>query len=147
MNIDKAISIKVEGKQYVDYKDLNHFQGDLKSISKESFQKLKESLIKDGLPLALHIWIDDKGKMWTLDGHHRVLAFKALEAEGYFIPPIPVNIVDASPSESKTILSTSLGLAPTISFFFFANSSTTNFKECSSSDLFSCELSNLYLTE
>lgn len=95
MNIDKAISIKVQASQYVDYKELNHFQGDLKSISKEKFQDLKDSLIKEGLPLALHIWIDNNGKKWTLDGHHRVLAFKALESEGYFIPPIPVNIVEA----------------------------------------------------
>lgn len=95
MNTEKAISIRVSADQYVDFKELNHFQGDLKSISKEKFTELKQSLIKDGLPLALHIWIDDKGKKWTLDGHHRVLAFKALSGEGYFIPPIPVNVVNA----------------------------------------------------
>lgn len=95
MNIDKAISIKVQASEYVDYKELNHFQGNLKSITKEKFDDLKQSLIKSGLPLAIHVWIDDKGKKWTLDGHHRILAFKALEDEGYFIPPIPINIVIA----------------------------------------------------
>lgn len=95
MNIDKAISIKCLSEINVPYKELNFFQGKLKSIEKSKFDDLKKSLIKSGLPLAFHIWIDSKGKKWLIDGHHRWLAFEALESEGYFIPPIPCILVNA----------------------------------------------------
>ena len=95
MNIDKIIDIKCGGEIYVDIKELHFFQKKLKSIDADKFRDLKESLIKSGLPLAFHIWIDVKGKKWIVDGHHRWLAFKALQEEGYFIAPIPCNIVKA----------------------------------------------------
>lgn len=58
------------------------------------FDKLKQSLIKDGLPLGFHIW-KDKNKIFILDGHHRHLALKSLEVDGYFIPAIPCTPVIA----------------------------------------------------
>ena len=90
MNIDKAISIRCEGKITVLLKDLNYFQEKLKTIDENKFKDLKNSLIKNGLPLGFHIWIDSKEKIWIIDGHHRYLGLKALESEGFYIPPIPV---------------------------------------------------------
>lgn len=95
MNIDKAISIKTGGETFVDWHELKPFQGKLKSITTEKFNDLKESLKKNGLPKGFDIWIDNKGVKWVHDGHHRLLAFKSLEDEGWFIPPIPCNIVHA----------------------------------------------------
>ena len=95
MNIDKAISIRCGGEADIQLKALNHFQGKLKSITADDFQKLKRSLVKHGLPLAFHVWVDDNDKIWIIDGHHRRLALLELEAEGYFIPPLPCNIVNA----------------------------------------------------
>lgn len=96
MNIDKAISIKCEASTYIELKDLNHFQGDLKSITKDDLYKLKQSLINDGLPLAMHVWVDKNGKHQLIDGHHRRYALLELENEGYFIPPLPCVVVKAS---------------------------------------------------
>jgi len=90
MNIDKSISIKCEGNSNVLLNDLNYFQEKLKSIDEKKFKDLKNSIIKHGLPLIFHVWVDSKGKIWIIDGHHRYLALKALETEGYYIPPIPV---------------------------------------------------------
>lgn len=95
MNIDKIIDIKCGGEVFVDIEELHFFQNKLKSIKEDKFKALKDSLIKSGLPLSFHIWVDDKDKKWLLDGHHRWLAFKALREEGYFIAPIPCNIVKA----------------------------------------------------
>ena len=94
-NNDKTIHIKCEAKSYYQLDDLNHFQGNLKSIEKDRFDKLKKSLISDGLPIGFHVWIDKKDKVWTIDGHHRVLALKALRDEGYDIPSLPCVIVQA----------------------------------------------------
>jgi hypothetical protein len=95
MNDDKVIHIRCESKNYFQLNELNHFQGNLKSIDEKSFDKLKKSLIKEGLPLGFHVWIDSKKKVWTIDGHHRVLALKALQDQGYHIPSLPCSIVDA----------------------------------------------------
>lgn len=94
-NNDKTIHIKCEAKSYYQLDDLNHFQGNLKSIEKDRFDKLKKSLISDGLPIGFHVWIDKKEKVWTIDGHHRVLALKALRDDGFHIPSLPCVIVQA----------------------------------------------------
>lgn len=95
MNIDKSLRIDCEAKTYIELKDLHHFQGDLKSIKKEDLFNLKQSLIKDGFPMALHVWTDKKGKHQLIDGHHRRYALLELESEGWFIPPLPCVIVKA----------------------------------------------------
>lgn len=95
MNIVKVIDIRCGGEVYVDIEELHFFQNKLKSIDADKFRDLKESLIKSGLPLGFHIWIDDKKKKWIMDGHHRWLALKAVREEGYFVAPVPCNIVKA----------------------------------------------------
>ncbi len=92
---EKSIEIKCESKEYYQLNDLIPFQGKLKSIDKDNFNKLKQSLIKDGLPLGFHIWKYSKGKLYIIDGHHRQLALKALQDEGYHIPSLPCTLVKA----------------------------------------------------
>jgi hypothetical protein len=95
MNIGKVINIRCESHSNISIHELEPFQGKLKTLTKDKLDDLKNSLIKDGLPLALHVWRDEKGKNWILDGHTRITALKSLEDDGYFVPPIPVNIVQA----------------------------------------------------
>lgn len=92
---EKTIHIRCESKTYFQLEELNHFQGDLKSIDKTNFDKLKKSLIKEGLPLGFHVWIDSKKKVWVVDGSHRRLALLSLKEDGYHIPSLPCTIVDA----------------------------------------------------
>lgn len=92
---DKTIHIKCEAKEYIQLDDLIPLQGDLKSITKEDFDKLKKSLISDGIPLGFHVW-HDKDKVYIADGHHRRLALLALRDEGYHIPALPCNPVKAN---------------------------------------------------
>lgn len=94
MDKKKEINIRCEGKENYTLEKLIPFQGNLKQIDKPMFDKLKQSLIKDGLPLGFHIW-KDKNKIYILDGHHRHLALKSLEVDGYFIPAIPCTPVIA----------------------------------------------------
>ena len=94
MNIDKQISIKTGGEFYLDIDELNFFQKKLKSITKEKFRGLKESLKKNGIPLGFHVWKNEKTNQWDImDGHHRYLALKEIRSEGYFVPPVPCNKV------------------------------------------------------
>ena len=106
MDIDKSLRIRCTGEMEIDWKELKPFQGKLKSITKEKFNDLKESLKKHGLPFGFDIWVDNKETKWIQDGHHRLLAFKSLEDEGWFIPPIPCNRVFAENKKeaAKTLL-------------------------------------------
>ena len=96
MDLDKVIQIKCEAKSYYQLDELYHLQGKHKSIDKDRFDKLKKSLISDGIPISFHVWSDKKNKVWTIDGHHRVLALKALRDDGYNIPSLPCVIVQAN---------------------------------------------------
>ncbi len=96
MNIDKAIKIRCGGEIHLNLSELNFFQNKLKTIDKDQFRMLKESIIKDGIPIGFHIWFDEKKKSWQiLDGHHRYLVLVELEKEGWFIPSLPCNKVIA----------------------------------------------------
>ena len=105
MSQNKEIRIRCEGKEYHDIDDLTQFQGELKSITSEDFNKLKESLKSDGLPLGFHIW-KSKDKTFIMDGHHRKMAMQALRDEGWFVPPVPCNpvIADTKNEAAKIVL-------------------------------------------
>ena len=94
MQEDKVIHIRCEAKEYIQLDDLIPLQGDLKSITKENFDKIKKSLINDGIPLGFHTW-KDNNKIYIVDGHTRRLALLALRDEGYHIPAVPCNPVVA----------------------------------------------------
>lgn len=96
MNENKHLKIRCGGEAYLSLNELNFFQKKLKTIDKTEYDKLKKSLIQDGLPLCFHVWFDDKKQRYELiDGHHRWLVLCELEKEGWFIPPIPCNKVIA----------------------------------------------------
>jgi len=104
MDLNKVLQIKVGGEIVLDYKDLHPLQGHLKSITKDDYHKLIQSLKKNGMPVALNIWVDTNGKKWISDGHHRCLAFGDMEKDGWFIPPIPCNIVKAKTKKEAAAL-------------------------------------------
>jgi len=70
------------------------FQGELKSLSKAEFEKLKKSIVKFGLSFPSFIWKqNDSAK--CLDGHQRSRVLTEMRKEGWTIPPVPVVYVDA----------------------------------------------------
>lgn len=85
----KVLKIKCEGTQYIDFHQLNEFQEDIKTITREDLDKLKESIISRGYIKPGFIWKYEK-KLWILDMHQRLKALTELEKEGWYIPLIPV---------------------------------------------------------
>lgn len=71
--------------------DFSTTQGDLKFLSKDNYQKLKNAIEKNGFDIPVYVWLDDSGKKWLLDGHQRK---RLLENEGW-LEPIPYLIVKA----------------------------------------------------
>lgn len=94
MNI-KEIKNLVLGVEMVPLEDLKPFQPDnLKILTTDNFEKLKNSLIKNNFIAAFSIWKSNE-HCYILDGHHRRLVLQELKKEGFIIPDkFPCNIID-----------------------------------------------------
>jgi DNA modification methylase len=91
----KVIRIDVSSTETIDYLNLTHFQGNLKDLSDENYEKLKKEIIERGFSFVIHVW-KDKGKNYILDGHQRVRTIKTMvEKEGWGCPELPVVEVKA----------------------------------------------------
>lgn len=93
----EKLKINVKEIKYLGIEELHEFQGDLKSLSDENFNRLKNDLISTGFDFVLHVWLDPKSKQYKLiDGHQRLKVLTALHSEGSLkIPKIPVALISA----------------------------------------------------
>lgn len=94
MSTDKVVEITCTGSDFMELDSLSSFQGDLKSLSRVNYNKLKSNLLLYGFSSPIHVW-QTKAKNYILDGHQRTIVLKGLRAEGYQIPPIPIVFIKA----------------------------------------------------
>lgn len=88
--------IACEGAAEVDIDDLADFQGTLKVLSDESYQRLRTSILTLGFSFPVQAW-RHKGKVHILDAHQRISVLKRLrDEEGFAVPPLPVSWVQAT---------------------------------------------------
>lgn len=87
--LGKVISIKCQGADVIELDDLTDFQGGLKILSDESYEKLKKSILDLGFSFPIAAW-KDRNKTFILDAHQRVTTLKKMRDEGYVIPKLPV---------------------------------------------------------
>jgi hypothetical protein len=100
----KPIKIACHGAALVEYQKITPFQGELKSLSKESFEKLRATVLRHGITSPIHVW-KDKAKLYNIDGHQRCRLFEQLEKEGHRIPKVPIVYIEAKNiKEAKEIL-------------------------------------------
>ena len=78
----------------MDLDELIAIQGNLKDLSKDNYLRLKKSILKHGFAFPFHIWKSPDG-LKILDGTQRQRALKAMRDEGYYIPKLPVDYIDA----------------------------------------------------
>src|SRR5271157_2507261 len=90
------IQITCNARDYLNIKKIESLQGGLKSISKESMEKLKNSIKRYGFSFPVFVW-KNKNKFYSIDGFHRCRALKELsDIEGYESPSeVPVVYVEA----------------------------------------------------
>lgn len=100
----KTIQIKGKGHTTLPLDAILEFQGKLKSMSKENLDKLKNLITTQGYTAPMFVW-DDHGDYKLLDGHGRLKALISLRQDGYDIPMIPVDIINAkSEDEARRML-------------------------------------------
>jgi len=99
-NLDrkKMIEIKCKGADTLPIDRILEFQGGLKELSKENEKKLRNSILKFGFIAPLFLW-DDHGEWRLLDGHQRLKTLLKMREEGYDIPLLPVDYIEADSEE------------------------------------------------
>lgn len=100
----KKIKINCECQHSLTVEQLQAFQGKLKSIDSESFDKLKASIVKYGFSFPIFVWNDQ-----ILDGHQRLAAVKKLMEDGYtlkadLLPVVPIQAKDRKEAAEKLLL-------------------------------------------
>lgn len=98
MDVKKVIEIKCKGADTLPIDRILEFQNDLKTLSKDNEKKLRNSILKFGFIAPFFVW-DDKGEWRLLDGHQRLKTLLKMREEGYDIPLLPVDYIEADNEE------------------------------------------------
>ncbi len=96
------IKVNTGGEALASLDSLEPFQGELKKLSDENFNKLRGKILASGFNFTPSIW-KQGDKQWILDGHQRIHVLKQLVKQGYDLErkgillngQIPVCYVDA----------------------------------------------------
>lgn len=97
----KTIRIACRGAEAVQWDKLVPFQGALKTLSEENYQKFKAEILRDGFAEPITTWLREVKKMSgthyeyvVLNGHQRLATIRRMVTEeGYSVPALPVSIV------------------------------------------------------
>lgn len=91
-----AVKVACDVKDHVPLDDLHPFQGELKSLSRDDFDRLRREIVETGIAFPVHVWKKPKDKVFIMGGHQRVRVLKHLrDEEGFEVPAIPVVYVMA----------------------------------------------------
>lgn len=87
------IRVRVEGADTINIEALRVLQGDLKTLSKDNYEKLRMSILKFGIISPFHVWKGDSN--WILDGTQRYHTILSMIKEGFDCPKLPVVWIEA----------------------------------------------------
>lgn len=103
----REIDIVCETGINIEWRKLQNYQGELKELTKDNFEKFKNLIIKDGFAAPIFIW---KGKNYILDGHQRIRVLGELTKNG-FIDPVKLPCVNVRCRDKKHAKRLILGYA------------------------------------
>ena len=102
--MEKVIKVTCKGAACIPIEDLEAFQGDLKTLSRDQAGKIRESIQRYGFSFPIFAWKDDQGKKKVIDGHQRLFVLRKMLADGWKLEggAVPVAWIDAkSEREAK----------------------------------------------
>jgi DNA modification methylase len=95
---EKIIQVKCRGAELVSHTQLVPFQGNLKDLSEENYNKLKNEILSLGFSEPFSVWKSDD-KLYLLNGHQRHRVISKMVAEGFACPELPISVVEADSFE------------------------------------------------
>jgi hypothetical protein len=99
MRAPEAVKIEVDDRlPRANITAFEDFQGDLKTLRKPQFDKLRSSILTQGFFAPVFVWRQpgNGSHLKLLDGHQRLRVLRGLEADGMQIPPIPYVPIEAT---------------------------------------------------
>jgi len=84
----KTIKDIVKGIVILDIDDLEEFQGNLKDLTEENYNRLKNEILADGFAAPPFVWKNPKGQYCILDAHQRKRVLVKMREAGIKIPKI-----------------------------------------------------------
>lgn len=101
----KAVRIACRGARLAALEELTPLQGSLKELSRDSYEQLRQGLIKYGYCFPIKVWEDAKGKLWIVGGHQTALTLGEMKIEGYQVPRLPISLIEArSKKEARRLV-------------------------------------------
>lgn len=98
------IKNSIQRVELLDIDQLTPLQGELKKLTDENFNKLRQSLIDKGFQFTVHVW-QQAEVIYIIDGHQRVHVMKQLRKAGWDIPKINCAFVTARTyNEAKELI-------------------------------------------
>jgi len=91
---ENKIVVKCKGHKTLPIDQLLEFQGGLKRLTQKNREKLIGSICERGFIAPIFVW-DDKGDYRLLDGHQRLKTLLWMRENGWDIPMLPVDIIEA----------------------------------------------------
>lgn len=91
----KQIEIKCKGAGAISIDLLTPLQGNLKYLTEANYKRFRTELEVDGFIDPISVWEDKDAKVYILGGHQRYETLTRMRDEGWSIPQIPVNYVEA----------------------------------------------------
>ncbi len=91
---DNKIQVKSKGHTFLPIDRLIEFQGNLKRLTQQNREKLMASILEKGFIAPIFVW-DDTGEYRLLDGHQRIKTLLWMRQQGWDIPMLPVDIIEA----------------------------------------------------
>lgn len=91
---ENKIVVKCKGHKTLPIDQLLEFQDGLKRLTQKNREKLIGSICERGFIAPIFVW-DDSGDYRLLDGHQRLKTLIWMRENGWDIPMIPVDIIEA----------------------------------------------------
>lgn len=76
----QEVLVRCKGAAYMGLDELTPLQGNLKTLSRTNFDKLKTSLLAHGFAFPFYVW-KDRSTNWILDGHQRDVTLREIAQE------------------------------------------------------------------
>jgi hypothetical protein len=101
--LNLRIDPKLKKLPTIDYRKLVEFQGELKTLTRENYDKMVKSFNDWGFFVPLFIWNHDG--VWKInDGHQRVRVLKQEEATPHELPYVEIAAADEIEAKKKLLV-------------------------------------------
>ena len=132
VNDEMTVRVTCRANSTIGLDDIHPLQGDLKSLSDDDFTKLKKSILKYGISFPIFLW-QQENKARILDGTQRDKVLKRMRADGYKIPPLPIDWIEAADEkeakEKILLISSQYGRMTEDSLYQFVAGGDLDFNE------------------